>query len=81
MASINRNPNTWYIPKIEVKPTRTMGEVTDGRKVALAEARIMSKTETTKVAQKQKAFNEMTPQETMAFHREIRLRAELRDED
>ena len=33
-GKVNRT-NRWVIPKIEVKPTRDYGEVTDGRKASL----------------------------------------------
>ncbi len=36
----NNRTQNWIIPKIEKKPTRDYGEVTDGRKQALAQARI-----------------------------------------
>jgi len=32
-GKVNRE-NKWIIPKIEIKPTRTYGEVTEGRKAA-----------------------------------------------
>ena len=43
MAKINRNPNTWYIPKGTSKAereARSAGEVTDYRKVTKALAKI-----------------------------------------
>jgi hypothetical protein len=79
MAKPNRNPFIDYSPKIEVKPTRDAGEVTEGRKEALAKSRKLKKESETKRNKNMKAFSDMTDEERIQLRIQERKENEARE--
>jgi len=75
MAKPNRNPFKDYSPKIEKKPTRDAGEVTAGRKEALAKSKKLKKESESMRNTNMKAFSDMSDEER------IQLRIKERKEN
>jgi len=67
MAKPTRNPFIDYSPKEEVKPTRDAGEVTQGRKEALAHSRKLRKESETTRNEKMKEYSDMSEDERIAL--------------
>ncbi len=81
MAKINRNPNTWYIPRgtsNTERNARSAGEVTDSRRDALTQAKIERKADKTEAHTRADVFAGMTAEDRIKANIAARKRNEIR---